>query len=140
MLSVLAFGFAMMVGAMWELLEFTLDTVFGTNAQDGGNIDTMGDIVANAVGALWGAVAAHVAAGTGRRLPPGGLLLDFVTLNPVIYGAWRGPLTLREARRGKSGADGAFQRGGQSGGNVIACEKQVGPEGPGAAPEGSTAR
>ncbi|WP_156801036.1 hypothetical protein [Oceaniovalibus guishaninsula] len=129
-LSILAFGFAMMVGAMWEVLEFTLDTLFGTDAQDGGNIDTMTDIVANTAGALGGVVVAHAAVASGRRVPPGGVLLDFVAMNPVIYAEWRGPLVPRQTGqtgRREARAHGAFQRGRQAGGDVIAGEEQVGP-------------
>ena len=83
-LGVLAFGFAMMVGAMWEILEFTLDQVFGTVTQENA-LDTMTDIVANAVGATWGAWAS-VRAMSGRGTPPpAGLLLDTVAANPVLF-------------------------------------------------------
>ncbi|TDL77709.1 hypothetical protein E2L08_13050 [Palleronia sediminis] len=102
-LSVLAFGFAMMVGAMWEVLEFTLDTLFGTNAQAGGNSDTMTDTLANLAGALWGTLAAHLAVGTGRVWPPAGMLRDFIARNPVIYGAWRGPLDARASDPARQG-------------------------------------
>ena len=47
LLAVLAFSFSMMVGAMWELLEFAIDFFFGTNAQRSGLPDTMGDTIAN---------------------------------------------------------------------------------------------
>ena len=96
LLAVLAFAFAMMVGAMWELLEFAIDFVFGTNAQRSGLPDTMGDIGANLIGALYGAVAAHGYLCHGRRWPLSGLLAQFCALNPVIYGQWRGPPLLRQ--------------------------------------------
>ena len=91
LLATLAFAFAMMVGAMWELLEFAIDTFFGTNAQRSGLPDTMGDIIANLVGATYGAVAAHAFLTRGRRWPLSGLLAQFCALNPVFYGDWRGP-------------------------------------------------
>ena len=91
LLAVLAFSFAMMVGAMWELLEFAIDHFFGTNAQRSGLPDTMGDVIANLVGATYGAVAAHGYLSHGRRWPLSGLLAQFCALNPVFYGDWRGP-------------------------------------------------
>ena len=91
LLATLAFSFAMMVGAMWELLEFTIDFFFGTHAQRSGLPDTMGDIFANLVGATYGALAAHVYLTHGRRWPLSGLLAQFCALNPVFYGDWRGP-------------------------------------------------
>lgn len=107
-LSVLAFGFAMMVGGLWEVMEFGLDSLLGTNTQRSGLPDTMGDMIANAAGALWGAVACQRSLRTGRAVAPGGLALDFVTANPVIYGAWRGPLGEREPGGGLARADGAL--------------------------------
>ena len=91
LLATLAFAFSMMVGAMWELLEFAIDFFFGTNAQRSGLPDTMGDTIANLVGATYGAVAAHLYLTTGRRWPLSGLLAQFCALNPVFYGDWRGP-------------------------------------------------
>ena len=96
LLAVLAFSFSMMVGAMWELLEFAIDFFFGTNAQRSGLPDTMGDTIANLVGATYGAVAAHGYLSHGRRWPLSGLLAQFCSLNPVIYGRWSGPPVLRE--------------------------------------------
>lgn len=123
-LSTLAFGFAMMVGALWEVMEFALDGLLGTNTQDTGLPDTMWDIVANALGAALGAVAAHAAACFGRRVPPAGLLLDVVAANPVIYGAWRGPLggAQREVGGAQARADGPLQRGGQARPDVVPGE------------------
>ena len=83
-LGVLAFGFAMMVGAMWEILEFTLDQLFGTVTQESA-LDTMTDIVANAVGATWGAWASVRAASGRGTPPPAGLLLDTMAANPVLF-------------------------------------------------------
>ena len=96
LMAVLAFSFAMMVGAMWELLEFTIDHFLGTNAQRSGLPDTMGDVIANLVGAAYGAVATHGYLSHGRRWPLSGLLAQFCGLNPVIYGRWSGPPLLRE--------------------------------------------
>ncbi|UWQ22066.1 hypothetical protein [Jannaschia sp. W003] len=123
-LGTLAFGFAMMAGALWEVLEFALDQLFGTNAQDSGLVDTMWDVIANTLGAVAGAVAGHAALLSGRRLPLGGLLLDVVEANPVLYGLWRGPLRRPEGqpRGALAGADGAFERGGQPRADVIPGE------------------
>jgi hypothetical protein len=121
-LSVLAFGFAMMVGALWEVLEFALDGTVGTNTQGSGLVDTMWDVVANLVGALGGTLAVHAAVAHGRVMPVGGLLLAFVRRNPVLYGAWSGPLAQGEAGGLRTRADGPLQRGGQAGGEVVAGE------------------
>lgn len=88
--SILAAGFAALVGATWELMEFAIDAIFGTNAQRSGLPDTMGDMAANIVGASYGAVAGQLALGRGIRLPLSGLLLDFCGSNVLIYGDWPG--------------------------------------------------
>jgi hypothetical protein len=88
-LAVLAFGFSMMVGAMWELMEFSLDAVFGTNTQRSGLPDTMGDMAANLAGGAVGAVIGHDTVVRGARWPLGGLLVRFMELNPLLYPARR---------------------------------------------------
>lgn len=53
-----AFIFALGVGALWEILEFTMDGVFGMNMQKpmlgdpSGLTDTMWDLIVDAIGAL----------------------------------------------------------------------------------------
>ncbi|WP_299817702.1 hypothetical protein [uncultured Jannaschia sp.] len=124
MLAVLAFGFSMMVGTMWEILEFTLDRFFGFNTQVDGHMDTMTDTIANLVGAVYGAAAAHLAVTFGRRPPPAGVLLDFVAANPVIFGAWQGPSGgLRgEPCSGEAGTDRPLERRGQARSDMIPGE------------------
>ena len=86
-LAVLAFGFSMMVGASWEVMEFCIDAVFGTNTQRSGLPDTIGDVVTNAVGATFGAVAGHAHVARGARWPLAGLLGRFMDANAVLYPA-----------------------------------------------------
>ena len=50
-LVLLAFCFALAIGALWEIFEFTMDTFFGFNMQKG-EVDTMGDLIAGAIGAI----------------------------------------------------------------------------------------
>ena len=52
MMVVFAFSFAMAIGAIWEIVEYTLDTFLGTNLQLSSLTDTMRDLIADAVGAL----------------------------------------------------------------------------------------
>ncbi len=84
-LAVVAFGFSMMVGAMWELMEFAIDATLGTNTQRSGLPDTMGDVAVNVVGGAAGAVAGHAHVSRGARWPLAGLLARFMDLNPVLY-------------------------------------------------------
>lgn len=47
-----AFMFAMGMGALWEIFEFTIDQMLGTNMQKSGLVDTMWDLIVNTIGAL----------------------------------------------------------------------------------------
>ena len=57
-MALFAFTFAMAFGALWEIFEFTMDTLFGLNMQKPmfndptGLTDTMWDLIVDAVGAL----------------------------------------------------------------------------------------
>lgn len=56
--ALFAFAFAVAVGALWEIFEFGMDQVFGTNMQkpmfgdDSGLTDTMWDLIVDTLGAL----------------------------------------------------------------------------------------
>ena len=56
--ALFAFSFAVAVGTLWEIFEFAMDQIFGTNMQKAmlgdpsGLTDTMWDIIVNALGAL----------------------------------------------------------------------------------------
>ncbi len=64
-LAVFAFCFALSLGALWEILEFTSDQVFGTNMQKpmlgdpSGLTDTMFDLILDALGALLVSVSGY---------------------------------------------------------------------------------
>lgn len=44
--------FAMGMGAVWEIFEFSMDQLFGMNMQKSGIVDTMRDLIVDGVGAL----------------------------------------------------------------------------------------
>ena len=50
--ALFAFMFAMGMGAVWEIFEFGMDQFFGLNMQKSGLVDTMWDLIVDAVGAL----------------------------------------------------------------------------------------
>jgi hypothetical protein len=53
-LWVVTFALGVAIGGLWEILEFLSDEVFGSNLQEG-NTDTVGDLVADSLGAAVGA-------------------------------------------------------------------------------------
>lgn len=51
-LAVFTFSFALSIGALWEIFEFFMDFLFGLNMQKSGIVDTMTDLIVDAVGAF----------------------------------------------------------------------------------------
>ena len=58
-LSVFAFSFALMIGVLWEIFEFTGDQLFNMDMQKDGLNDTMWDFIVNTIGALVAAVIGY---------------------------------------------------------------------------------
>lgn len=82
-----AFCLSLAVGALWEVGEFASDSLFGTSAQRGGNLDSMRDLIADAAGALVAAIAGYFylrKPGTG---PLTRFIVSFTKLNPHLYEA-----------------------------------------------------
>ena len=50
--ALFSFVFAMAIGAIWEIFEYAMDSSFGLNMQKRGLVDTMWDLIVDAVGAL----------------------------------------------------------------------------------------
>ena len=52
-LAFFAFLFALGMGTLWEIMEFTIDQLFQTNMQKSGIKDTMGDLIVDGIGAMF---------------------------------------------------------------------------------------
>lgn len=67
-LGLLTFCAAMTVGAMWEILEYAMDQVFGLTMQKTGLDDTIGDLIVDAIGAATAGLAgaAYLTGRSGR--------------------------------------------------------------------------
>lgn len=59
MLGFFAVCFALAAGALWEIFEYTVDQLFGTNMQKSGLPDTMGDLIVDLLGAITVAVGGY---------------------------------------------------------------------------------
>ena len=79
-LGLIAFCFAVSIGVVWEIFEFTADQVFGLNMQKSGLTDTMWDLIVDCGGALLGASAGFFWL-KGRTTTLSGLIEEFVQLN-----------------------------------------------------------
>lgn len=88
-IAVFAFCFAVAIGAMWEIFEFTMDQLAGTNMQKSGLRDTMGDLIVDCGGALIGSGAGYAYL-KGRHLGGvTGVIEDFIKRNPRFFRKWR---------------------------------------------------
>ena len=56
-MGLMAFCFALSIGALWEIFEFAMDQIFGLNMQKSGLMDTMWDLIVDTGGAFLGASA-----------------------------------------------------------------------------------
>lgn len=65
--AIVVFSIALAFGAVWEIFEYTMDSIFGLNMQKSGLVDTMWDLIVDAIGAL---VMAFIA---GRYMNTGGI-------------------------------------------------------------------
>lgn len=68
-ISFFAVCFSLAVAVFWEIFEFASDNLFGTNFQESGLPDTMGDLIVNAIGALIVAVLGYFWMWRHLRLP-----------------------------------------------------------------------
>lgn len=86
--ALLAFCFAVSIGAVWEIFEFTMDQTLGTNMQKSGLVDTMWDLIVDCIGALIGANAGYFYLRGHRDGWLTSVVADFVRINmPQIYNA-----------------------------------------------------
>lgn len=65
--SLFAFMFALGTGALWEIFEFAMDQLFGLNMQKSGLVDTMIDLIVDALGALVVSVMGYIYLRRGQR-------------------------------------------------------------------------
>lgn len=79
-LALIAFCFAVTIGAIWEVFEFLMDQLFGLNMQKSGLTDTMWDLIVDCAGAFLGASAGFFWL-KGRNATLTGLIEEFVQLN-----------------------------------------------------------
>jgi len=84
-LTFIAFCIAITVGAMWEIFEFGMDQIFGFSMQKNGLVDTMEDLMIDAVGGALGALSGFLYLKGSRRGLFSGLISQFVALNKRLY-------------------------------------------------------
>ena len=87
-----AFMFALGVGALWEIFEFAMDSIFGTNIQKpmlgdpSGLTDTMWDLIVDALGALFISLLGwRYLRNPGKESFLERWINEFVTRNPRLF-------------------------------------------------------
>jgi len=84
-ISFIAMCFAIAFGVAWEIFEYTMDQFFGLNMQKSGPLDTMWDLIVDAVGGFVGAFSGF---GYLKGREKGGLqqvIAEFVRLNRGFF-------------------------------------------------------
>jgi len=84
--ALFAFMFALGIGTLWEIFEFTMDSQFGLNMQKSGLVDTMADLIVDAVGAFIIAILGYGylrTAGNSSFLER--WILRFIESNPRLF-------------------------------------------------------
>ena len=85
-IALFAFMFAMGIGAIWEIFEFSMDQIFGLNMQKSGLVDTMWDLIVDAIGALiisilgWGYIKTREVDSFLERW-----IAEFIENNPQLF-------------------------------------------------------
>lgn len=89
MISVFAFCFAFAIGSLWEIFEFTVDNIFGFQLQRQGLVDTMEDLIVDAVGALFVSIGGYFYIKSEGNRPVSGLVMRFMSQHPNIFKSQR---------------------------------------------------
>ena len=84
-ISIFAFMFAVAMGALWEIFEFAMDSFFGMNMQKSGLVDTMWDLIVDAAGALFVAIAGYIVMKTRSESFVRRWIESFVAGNPHLF-------------------------------------------------------
>jgi len=88
-LAYISFCVGMTVGATWEIFEFFMDRAFGMNMQKSGLIDTMGDLMVDAVGSLIASLAGYFYLKDWRIGIFGRAVNAFIARNSELYRRFR---------------------------------------------------
>ena len=81
-LALLSFFFAIAIGAIWEIFEFSMDQIFGFNMQKNGLHDTMWDLIVDAIGGAIASAAGYFYITRGwKKGLVSGLITEWVSKN-----------------------------------------------------------
>lgn len=84
-IAIFAFSFALAIGATWEIFEFSMDQLLGLNMQKSGLLDTMWDLIVNALGALFASIIGFIYLKTGEVGIFSRVIKRFEKDNPELF-------------------------------------------------------
>ncbi len=84
-LSLFSFMFALGIGALWEIFEFSADQILGLNMQKSGLIDTMWDLIVDAIGALVTSTIGFLYLKGEKNPIFARLVKKFIMVNPQLF-------------------------------------------------------
>jgi hypothetical protein len=85
--ALVSFGFAVTIGTLWEIFEFTMDWLVNSNMQKSGLVDTMTDLMMDALGALLAALLGYRYTRYGDAALAAPLVRRFREENPALLAA-----------------------------------------------------
>ena len=85
MLVLFSFCFAVSIGALWEIFEFSMDKLFGFNMQKNGLVDTMWDLIVDVLGAVVASAVGYLYLKRGHAPLLGKPLNRFMRDNPRFF-------------------------------------------------------
>jgi len=84
-IAMFSFCFALALGAVWEIFEFSMDSFFGTQMQGSGLADTMWDLIVDTLGALIVAFLGYWYVRGGKTRIFEMMVKRFVKENPKLF-------------------------------------------------------
>lgn len=84
-IAVFSFSFAIAIGAMWEIFEFTMDQFLGLNMQKSGLLDTMQDLIVDTLGAILSSTIAFIYLKANKSLIFNGIIKNIKKENPKLF-------------------------------------------------------
>ncbi|MBS3083485.1 hypothetical protein J4423_01640 [Candidatus Pacearchaeota archaeon] len=86
MVAMFAFAFALALGALWEIVEFGIDSAFSTVRMQGGSLsDTMWDLIVDSLGALFSAIMGYLHLKKESGIVVKSMMKEFKKDNPKMF-------------------------------------------------------
>jgi hypothetical protein len=82
---ILSFSLAFSISALWEIFEFSLDSLFNFNLQKGSLNDTMTDLIVNVTGIALVSITGYLRIKSGKEGIISGVVVKFLEKYPKIF-------------------------------------------------------